>query len=493
MFTATDTMEGDLFNPQVILRFQRHRKIIGIKWMDSRKPYDLVRQLITKDRKCCVFSDSLAQKLYWDAVANSGGRKSITMLHSDFKFERGNNQSEVFNKEILTRPLTIATKYAYSGNNFNNDEPIRVIITVGEFTDYSYIVQALGRFRRCEDLDVYVVNDISSHAYRYACERKNTMDEIGRLALVSGVAAKISDRNEDVYLNVDAESEIERYYTTVNKETIIDRLCATTYISVEDLGEIEAVEKPKDNRFKRSRSNAFIDTLLADGVTLESAVKADDSDDRFTRGWKRRLRTLSCDIDALTIMRYIALRTADSSVMLDTVLTELEEAVDCADIREAERGLIVADPAGYAAKLTKGCTPLTREVMSRKIKRYAVLLNAFEVKSNSKAMESAPADDFALLLCDTADAEKVALKQSWVESGKRRAERIKIRWVGSDCIADAAIDGYELDDSGCIEFGSKGICMTALGVGSKQFSKFVKGEACGLSKLWKIVKPQDVA
>ena len=75
MFTATDTMEGDLFNPQVILRFQRHRKIIGIKWMDSRKPYDLVRQLITKDRKCCVFSDSLAQKLYWDAVANSGGRK----------------------------------------------------------------------------------------------------------------------------------------------------------------------------------------------------------------------------------------------------------------------------------------------------------------------------------------------------------------------------------------------------------------------------------
>ena len=41
-------------------------------------------------------------------------------------------------------------------------------------------------------------------------------------------------------------------------------------------------------------------------------------------------------------------------------------------------------------------------------------------------------------------------EQSWVESGKRRAERIKIRWVGSDCIADAAIDGYELDDSGCI-------------------------------------------
>ena len=493
MFTATDTMEGDLFNPQVILRFQRHRKIIGIKWMDSRKPYDLIRQLITKDRKCCVFSDSLAQKLYWDAVANSGGRKCITMLHSDFKFERGNNQSEVFNKEILTRPLTIATKYAYSGNNFNNDEPIRVIITVGEFADYSYIVQALGRFRRCEDLEVYVVNNISSHAYHYACERKNTMDEIGRLALVSSVAAKISDRNEDTYLNVDAESEIERYYSTVSKETIIDRLCATTYISVEDLGEIEAVEKPKDNRFKRSRSNALIDTLLADGVTLESAVQIADSDDRFTRGWKRRLRTLSCDIAPITIMRYIALRTVGSSVMLDSVLTELEEAVDCADIREEERGLIVADPAGYAAKLTKGCTSLTREVMSRKIKRYAVLLNAFEVKSNGKEMESAPADDFALLLCDTADAEKVALKQSWVESGKRRAEKIRIRWVGSDCIEDATINGYELDDSGCIEFGSKGMCMAALCVSSKQFAKFVKGEACGLSKLWKIVKPQDAA
>lgn len=192
-------------------------------------------------------------------------------------------------------------------------------------------------------------------------------------------------------------------------------------------------------------------------------------------------------------MRYIALRTADSSVMMDTVLTELEEAVDCADIREDERGLIVADPACYAAKLTKGCTPLTRKVMSRKIKRYAVLLNAFEVKNNGKAMESAPADDFALLLCDTADAEKVALRQAWVESGKRRAERIKIRWVGSDCIADAPVNGYELDESGCIEFASKGMCMAALGVGSKQFAKFVKCEACGLSKLWKIVKPQDTA
>ena len=192
-------------------------------------------------------------------------------------------------------------------------------------------------------------------------------------------------------------------------------------------------------------------------------------------------------------VRYIALRTADSSVMMDTVLTELEEAVDCCDIREEERGLIVADPAGYAAKLTKGCSPLTVEVMRRKIKRYTVLLNAFEVKSNGKEVESVPVDDFALLLCDTADAEKVALKQSWVESGKRRAERIKIRWIGSDCIADAPVNGYELDDSGCIEFASKGMCMAALGVGSKQFAKFVKGEACGLSKLWKIVKPQDAA
>ena len=192
-------------------------------------------------------------------------------------------------------------------------------------------------------------------------------------------------------------------------------------------------------------------------------------------------------------MRYIALRTAGSSVLMDTMITELEEAVDCADIREEERRRIVADPKGYAAKLTNGCTPLTREVMARKVRRYAVLLRAFEVKNIDKTVESAPADDFALLMCDTVEVKKVALKQSWVESGKRRAERIRIRWVGSDCIADATIDGYELDDSGCIEFASKGMCMAALGVGSKQFAKFVRGEACGLSKLWKIVKPQDAA
>lgn len=191
-------------------------------------------------------------------------------------------------------------------------------------------------------------------------------------------------------------------------------------------------------------------------------------------------------------MRYIALRTADSSVMLDTVITELEEAADCCDIGEEERRRIVSDPKGYAAKLTNGCTPLTREVMARKVKRYAVLLRAFEVKNIDKTVESAP-DDFALLMCDTVEVEKVALKQSWVESGRRRAEKIRIMWIGSDCIADATIDGFELDKRGCIEFSSKGMCMAALGVGSKQFAKFVKGEDCQLSRLWKIVKPQAAA
>ncbi len=177
---------------------------------------------------------------------------------------------------------------------------------------------------------------------------------------------------------------------------------------------------------------------------------------------------------------------------MDTVITELEEAVDCCDIGEEERRRIVSDPKGYAAKLTNGCTPLTREVMARKVKRYAVLLRAFEVKNIDKTVESAP-DDFALLMCDTVDTEKVALKEAWVESGKRRAEKIRIMWIGSDCIADAIVNGYELDERGCIEFASKGMCMAALGVGSKQFAKFVKGEDCQLSRLWKIVKPQAAA
>lgn len=203
------------------------------------------------------------------------------------------------------------------------------------------------------------------------------------------------------------------------------------------------------------------------------------------------MMTTANDIAPLTILRYISLRTADSSVMLDTVLTELEEAVDCADIKEEERGLIAADPAGYAAKLTKGCSPLTVEVMHRKIKRYARMLSAFAVNHTEKTEDSAAADDFALLLCDTVAEYKVELKGEWVESGKKRAERIKIQWIGSDCVADAEINGYELDDSGCIEFETKGLCMNALGVGSKQFAKFAKGEACRLSRLWRVVKPKE--
>ena len=201
--------------------------------------------------------------------------------------------------------------------------------------------------------------------------------------------------------------------------------------------------------------------------------------------------TIANDIAPLTLLRYIALRTADSSVMLDTVLTELEEAVDCADIKDEERGLITADPAGYAAKLTKGCSPLTVEIMSRKIKRYAKLLSAFSVNHTERTEDNAAADDFALLLCDTVADCKVELKGEWVESGKKRAERIKIQWIGSDCVADATINGYELDDSGCIEFETKGLCMAALGVGSKQFAKFAKGEACRLSRLWRVVKPKQ--
>ena len=56
------------------------------------------------------------------------------------------------------------------------------------------------------------------------------------------------------------------------------------------------------------------------------------------------------------------------------------------------------------------------------------------------------------------------------------------------CIAnDLPCDMEELNPDYTRTFASKGDCMRFLNIGSKQFSKFVKGEPCSISEVWKVV------
>ena len=66
---------------------------------------------------------------------------------------------------------------------------------------------------------------------------------------VHNVAAKISDRYDNTYFNEAAEQEIEAYFANITKESIIDRLCSTSYIAVTDLGLVTVAKNTTDNTF----------------------------------------------------------------------------------------------------------------------------------------------------------------------------------------------------------------------------------------------------
>ena len=485
LFTATDTIERKLFGIDRIVRFTCERSTVTCKWMDVTNPYTVMEKLIADTKKTCIFTDRYAQMLAMNLTYDFGG-KTVTLCHSRTTDEK---YQQVLEEQQLVSKVTISTKILYSGNNFNNEEPVRVVVQIDKNYDHSYIIQAIGRFRRCEDLEVFILNDLSDHEKQGGDDVLKTERELKRMEKQGSNIAKVMLTRTDIdddYYNADAAAELERYYAKIDKNYIIDQLCRTGYLRVIDCGVCSEEKEAPVNKLKRQRSNDLVQRIRDNAHIIHRIIKEDKEDDVDTAGWKSALRNLAEDhIDAKSMARYITLRSENSSVMMDTIIRELYTIVNIQDLTPDEINKIKTDYKKFAQEETEGCSKGTKD----KVRTYTCFLHRIlahiELEYPSQDFAHITPEEMIFVATEVWEKEKIRIKASASASGRLRAEPFSIRWVGGETLPD--IDGLA-ESFGVMTFPCKGDCMRFLKCSSRTFSKFIKGTS-KLNKVWEPVEP----
>ena len=488
LFTATNTIENTLFNIDNTLTFTRERNVVEVKWMDTSTPYKTVDRLISDNTMTCVFTDRFAKTL----AANKSirmGRSNVVLCHSD---SESKGFRRILENQLLDAKLTVSTKILYSGNNFNNENPIRLIIQVDENNDYSYIVQSVGRFRKCKELEVYVVNDVRSHnsdapTDQQVIEGLNAMKAKG-----SNIAKVMTDKHkDDKYYNVDAAVEIENYYSTISKEKIIADLCATSYIKVIDCGMCDDGKEFPINKVKQRRSNALIDNIRRYS-NLHEAVKYDVEDDSMTTEWKNQISAICLEVDADSVRRYIVERSNEKLTQIDTIISDIHSIINISELSLNEIRKIKDNYEAFVEEECReyGADDEVKDRITRYAKRIARILNGVEVKFPNTTIQSLSNEDiFKVAIEDLASCRIQLLgirAQNGQRTGKQNKQPIKIKFIG-DFYDESGLEGMDYQNN-IATFACKGDCMRFLGIDRKAFSRFVKGEKVKKAKNWIVVQ-----
>jgi hypothetical protein len=529
LVTATPTWEHKLLKIDHTLKFFRDRNPVRLNWIDSCNPYNTIERLVDilrrSQSKIVVFSDTSARKLYENCVAKGKyNSDEITMVHSKFWDQSGNNATEVLDNEMLDRSLTICTRIAYAGINFKNKkEKIIVIIEVNSNTDAAYIIQALGRIRKA-DVEAYVVFDKRVHVNASAEERKMAAKELGKHTR-NPVVNNFLTENEK-YTNWYVEKQLEDYYSSeANKGVIIERLCRSGYIEVFDYGGDRYARRRKmPNEYKRQESDRFIEEYIVkeSHKTVDFTLPAASY---WIEWWLQYGRILS-DLDPKDVKLYTNLRKEGSSIEVDTILTELEDLVKLCKMSKLVRERLQDDYKKYAKNATRRWKcPLAIRIFTKKCKElHEILSKVIVIKGITKEDDGNNTED-GLSIEDVFDAKidiiernKAIIKVIRSDNGKKgdkakksmggkkgnrmgkseggrkggqkssRKMSVTLEWIGDN---DLRPDG--LDNQGRITFESKTLCCEYLRVGSECFYKFCNTNdgAKKLRKFWKIIKTEE--
>lgn len=529
LVTATPTWEHKLLKIDHTLKFFRDRNPVRLNWIDSCNPYNTIERLVDilrrSQSKIVVFSDTSARKLYENCVAKGKyNSDEITMVHSKFWDQSGNNATEVLDNEMLDRSLTICTRIAYAGINFKNKkEKIIVIIEVNSNTDAAYIIQALGRIRKA-DVEAYVVFDKRVHVNASAEERKMAAKELGKHTRNPVVNKFLTENEKDT--NWYVEKQLEDYYSSeANKGVIIERLCRSGYIEVFDYGGDRYARRRKmPNEYKRQESDRFIEEI----IDKESKEPIDFSQPAasYWLEWLRRYHGILLDMHSKHVKSYTNLRKKGSSIEVDTILTELEDLVKLCKMSKLVRERLQDDYKKYAKNATRRWKcPLAIRIFTKKCKElHEILSKVIVIKGITKEDDGNNTED-GLSIEDVFDAKidiiernKAIIKVIRSDNGKKgdiakkrmggkkgnrtgkseggrkggqrssRKMSVTLEWIGDESLRP---DG--LDDQGRITFESKTLCCEYLRVGSECFYKFCNTNdgAKKLRKIWKIIKTEE--
>lgn len=196
--TATPTKEVDDFGIEKVVRILKNYPQKEVYIYETENTYQTINNIIwnkaKQGEKVAVFSDHNSGKLFYNLNFNDSFRRSTCLIHSktlkDLKpiLENDENKDnsvsisqgtefEAFTcaniksmtnvhniacncieTETLTEDVTFLTSVAFSSINFLNQELINVVVEVGNETDSSFVIQAIGRFRK-HNIKIHLVFD----------------------------------------------------------------------------------------------------------------------------------------------------------------------------------------------------------------------------------------------------------------------------------------------------------------------------------------------
>lgn len=257
-----------------------------------------------------LFHEVINNKLFLDGL-----EKEVTWLKSENKITE--DFKYIQREELLCKPITISTRIAYNGLNFNNEGKILIIMyfKTGE-TLPSELIQAVGRFRQASDIDAIVYLNLIH-------PNKTPVEELADKAKTfkdAGFDSKELSYNERLTNpdNKEAMTSVERY---VAKNAVWGKvkrdLEDTGYIYVTEEKVEERKDVPIEKPFKDMADNIWRVYFENDTARLESAydmeedfyyllqsknIKGKEQVLRYLVGWARWLERIRKEYPMLNRM-----------------------------------------------------------------------------------------------------------------------------------------------------------------------------------------------
>ena len=485
-FTATAGIEDSITGFEETLVFYKERKPLYAKWYDVKWPVSQIPKFINKNRTTIVFSDAHNMKLYDNWIAKNGPG-SAALLRSDTQdkmmFKR------TIEEQRLVAKTNFSTKILYSGNNFNNEEPVTIIIETNPFIDYTYIVQAVGRFRKSEDIEVIIINNVN-----WRRETERTSQEIIAKQGILGKQEALNARDDDSYVDEEAMKRNQGYQDTLSKPGTIDKLTQTGYINVIDYGELlEDNPTHEIDEVKREISNK----IVSDIINNENfSTEYFETDHKYEKQFKKELDKLAAKLGKSSIREYVLYRTYYTVVQIDTIIRDLYIIYGLDEYSKEEREAIRDDWRGFVKKtVDQNIDPITLMNIKHRAKVLSDILNSMEVNIDYDNGEEIGYQD----IFDVKAAFQTAINLSRIDAETRRETRkaasskggkisspkkaVTIQYLGELDSMDEEL----IKKNGIYECKSKGEARAIIGCNERTFLKFIKGEKCKIDKLWRLV------
>lgn len=313
----------------------KNRPHIKISVIDFEKETSILRAILQdiKNEECMydhiiVFNDKINNLLY-DRLLIEGYGDSVAQLRSNTK--ETEQFKSVTENELITKPITLTTRIAYNGLNFQNKGKILIIMvfTEGE-TLYSDIVQAVGRFRKATNVDV--------HLYVQDANNTHTVEERADKANILSNANIMTDEisyNERLLVkdNVEAMIRIEDYVKNNAQWSVVEeQLLNTGYIDIQNLTCLDCKKTSEVNKLKRDASRVWKRSKLK-GIPLPDKAGMKKYFDKWEGKWNKMLEQYVFVDDKFL---YNTLSKSKSETMMDTVLSDINLILKVGCMSESE-------------------------------------------------------------------------------------------------------------------------------------------------------------